>query len=271
MLRSFLFVPADSPRKIEKAALSEADALIIDLEDAVAPSQKEAARAQVKSRLADLDFGNKRILVRINALETPLGQADVDTILNLENVGLVIPKVEKLERLEELSTRVKDSQAIYLLIESALGVLKLPDMVRSKLPFAGLMFGAEDYVASIAATASKGRQEILYARSSLVNAAAMGLPAIDTVYTDFRDDDGLRADSKTAKQLGFSGKLAIHPQQLADINEVWTATEKEIADAKALLKAYEQHLSEDKAVFEFKGRMVDDAVVRSARRMLGYI
>jgi len=270
MHRSFLFVPADSPRKIAKALGSAADVVIIDLEDAVAVSRKGEARAHLHPTLNQLTFSTKQILIRTNALETPFAQADIETVLEIENIGLVIPKVENLDSLKALDKHLADkNRNVYIQIESALGILNLTDIVKSDVELTGLIFGAEDYVASIRATATESRQEILYARSCMVNAAsAVDIAAIDTVYTDFRNGDGLRKDSEVAKQLGFTGKLAIHPNQLDVINSVWMPSEEEVKQAQTMIQAYEAHLAKGSAVFEFEGRMVDDAVVRHARRIL---
>ena len=143
-----------------------------------------------------------------------------------------------------------------------------PQLVLGDVPLAGLMFGGEDYVASIGATATVERQELLFARSAVVNAAAaVGIPAIDTVFTDLHNSDRLRADVEMGKQLGFTGKLVIHPRQIDVVNEVFGVSSAEIAAAKALLAAYNTHLAQGVGVFSHEGQMVDEAIVRRARRI----
>ena len=270
-LRSWLFTPGNSRKMIEKAAASSADCIIIDLEDAVAPSEKEQARTTTTTALGEVDFGGKSVLVRINGLDTPFATDDVEATRLLAG-GFVVPKVDHAQTLHTMAELPVDEVPVYALIESAAGVLNLPQIVAVREPpvgLTGLIFGGEDFVASVGAQATAGRQEILYARSAVVTAAAaVGIVAIDTVYTDFRNLEGLRDDAQTAKQLGFSGKLAIHPKQADVINEVWLPTSAEIATARQLVTAFNRHRQEGTGVFEHNGRMVDLAVIRNARRIL---
>ncbi len=264
--RSYLFVPADSRRKIEKAVMSSADTLILDLEDAVAPSEKTNARETVKNMLQAVDFGDKMVLVRVNALDTPFSEADLHMIRSARLDGIVLPKTEHVAAFAALA----GMPPIYALIESALGILRLPQIVTAAA-LAGLMFGGEDYVASIGATATVGRQELLYARGAVINAAAaVGIPAIDTVFTDFRNLEGLQTDAEMGKQLGFAGKMVIHPIQVAVVNAVFGIDAAELAAAHALITAYEAHLAQGIGVFSYDGKMVDEAIIRRARQTIAY-
>ncbi len=268
MNRSYLFVPGDSERKLTKASQSDADVVIIDLEDGVAPSQKDVARDIIVSALDELDFGDKIVLVRINAIETPFAEADVTALLPTTIDGIVLPKLEHVAALETLANS-GFTKPIYGQIESALGVMNLYQLVTFTPRLAGLLLGAEDYIASIGAQATSERDEILFARSAIVNAAAaVEIPAIDTVYTDFRNVAGMQADTAKARQLGFSGKCAIHPAQVDVINAAWAISEEERANAVALLAAYDAHLANGTGVFEYNGKMIDEAVIRRVRGIL---
>ncbi|MDA1330468.1 MAG: CoA ester lyase [Chloroflexi bacterium] len=271
--RSCLFVPGDRPRKIAKAAQSAADVIIIDLEDAVAPEQKEQARQLTAVALPDMPYRTKPTLVRINGLHTPFAYDDLRATLHAKHAGYVLPKLERAEALQALFRWLDERDAgdrpLFALVESALGILNLPQIVTAGVALAGLIFGGEDYVASIGGMATAGRHELLYARSAVVMAAgAVGIPAIDTVYTDYHDLAGLQADAEFAKQLGFAGKLVIHPQQVEVVNSVWTPSRAERAAAQDLLTAYEQHQAHGIGVFSQNGRMVDEALIRQARQIL---
>jgi citrate lyase beta subunit len=271
--RSLLFVPADQPRKVAKAVASGADAVIVDLEDAVAPARKLAARDGLATVVRGVDFSATRLLVRINAVGSALAQDDVLATLPANPAGYVLPKTETPEAVHQvrawLHAHGAGERLIFPLIESALGILNLRDIVLTSGALAGLLFGGEDFVASIGAQATAERRELLYARSSVVTAAgAVGIPAVDTVFTAHGDVDGLRADAMLARQLGFAGKLLIHPAQVAVVNDVWRVDSAEIAAARALLAAYDQHVAQGSGVFSYQGRMVDEAIMRRARQVL---
>lgn len=269
MLHSFLFVPGDSQRKIEKAAGGTADAVILDLEDAVAPSKKEIAREVVAQALSQIDFGGKTVLVRSNGIGTPFAQADLEMLRGVNIDGVMLPKVETADMMIEARTLL-GARPIYALIESALGVLNLPQIVTA-VPdsLAGLAFGAEDYVASVGATTTAERHEVLFARSAVVNgAAAVGVPAIDAVFTDFHNVEGLQVDTLAGKQLGFSGKMVIHPKQAVVVNELFAVDPAERAQAQELVDAYNRYLAQGIGVFSYNGKMVDEAIVRRARQIV---
>lgn len=262
MNRSYLFVPGDSRHKLEKAAQSAADAVVIDWEDAVAPTQKEMARQVTAVALDEVDFGQKQLFVRLNGVDSePFGD-DLAALREMTAVGLVIPKLEQPDHLNKL-TDLK--HPIIGLIESALGLFNLRPLLTTGVPLAGLMFGGEDYVASIGGVATAERTELLYGRSAIVAAAAaLGIPAIDTVFLAFNDDAGLRHDCTMARRLGFDGKIVIHPRQIPVVNGVWGDGKMTAVDQK-LLDAYEAHLASGKGVFAYDGKMVDEAVVRQLR------
>ncbi|RIK36208.1 MAG: hypothetical protein DCC57_22675, partial [Chloroflexi bacterium] len=221
--RSFLYVPGDSLRKIEKAATLDADTLILDLEDGVARSQKEAARAVVGEALARLDFGARERLVRLNHPAHGLIDAELAATLPAPPHGYVLPKVEAAAELLDLGARLAQAEqlhglaqgrlTIFAMIETARGVLRLAEIAASTPRLAGLIFGAEDFTADVGAVRSPGGIELLYARSSLVTAAAAyGLHAVDAVYLELDNLAGLGEECALGRGLGFGGKTALGPR-----------------------------------------------------------
>ncbi|HXF60139.1 MAG TPA: CoA ester lyase, partial [Caldilineaceae bacterium] len=213
--RSFLYVPGDSARKIEKAVASEADTLILDLEDGVALAQKETARLTVGAALRQLDFGPRERLVRLNAIEPGLGRLDAEIAATLPGRpdGYVIPKVEAAETLALVGARLAAAEQeagiepgatrLFAMIETARGLLHLPAIAAASHRLAGLIFGAEDFTADVGAQRTPGGLELLYARSAIVTAAAAyGLHAVDAVYLELEDLEGLSEECETVRRLG---------------------------------------------------------------------
>ncbi|MDJ0756663.1 MAG: CoA ester lyase [Ardenticatenaceae bacterium] len=270
--RSFLFSPGNSRRKIEKGAVSAAHALVLDLEDGVALSAKPEARAVIRQAAQELDFGDKLCLVRLNGVKSALLNDDLAALAGAGLDGYILPKVEsaaEIQQLHQLLNEAGEPDAIiYALLESALGVIHAPEIAAFPT-LRGLMFGGEDFVASIKGKATAERSEILYARSALVTAArAYQLEAIDTIYIDYDDLEGLSREAKFARTLGFSGKFCIHPQQVELVNSGFQPSAAEIATAQAIVSAYEEHFKHGIGVFSFEGRMIDEAVVQQMRQLL---
>jgi citrate lyase beta subunit len=277
--RAPLFLPGDSERKIAKAAALGADAVVLDLEDGVAASQKAAARALTARALRDIDFGASERLVRVNAAGSGLEREDLAQTLPGRPNGYVLPKVESAETVRQVSawlcaeerTRGWPEGGIGLLalIESAGGVLRLAEIAGADARLCALIFGAEDFAASIGAKRTAEGREVLYARSAVVVAAAAhGLAAVDTLFVDFQDDEGLRRDAAVAVEMGFSGKLAIHPRQVPILHAAFTPPADEVAAAQRLLDAFEAHARQGTGTFALDGKMVDMPMVRSARQVL---
>lgn len=277
--RSFLYIPGDSARKIEKAAGLDADTLILDLEDGVARSQKETARATVADALARLDFGPRERLVRVNHPAHGLLEADLAATLQTPPDGYVLPKVEAasdLLRIDSLLAGAEQARGwaqgrlrLFAMIETAHGVLHLPEIAAATPRLAGLIFGAEDFTADVGAIRSPSGLELLYARSALVTAAAgYGLHAVDAVYLELENLAGLAEECALARGLGFGGKTAIHPRQLPVINQAFTPAAAEVARAQALVAAFEDHQAQGSGVFVYEGKMVDQPVIVAAQRLL---
>lgn len=270
-LRSLLFVPGDRPDRMVKALQTGADALILDLEDAVAPSRKAEARDAVATFLADADR-TVPLLVRINPLAGWLAEADLDTILPARPDGIMLPKAEGASSIRALAQRT-DIPILPIATETPAAIFALGSYAEVKAHLIGLTWGAEDLPAAIGATTARGPDgrytaPIETARSlALFAAHAAGVPAIETVYPAFRDLDGLAAYAARGRRDGFSGMMAIHPDQVAVINAAFTPTEAEIAAARAIVDAFATEPGAGVLVVD--GKMVDAPHLAQARRILG--
>ena len=268
-IRSHLYVPGDDPRRIEKALDTEADAVVIDLEDAVAPSRKKEARKNAAEALESEPA--RPTFVRVNAPGSELAARDIDAVAALYLSGLRLPKVESLESVRlvaETLEELRSEAGIQCLIESALGLELSFEIARSHERVAGISLGEADLAADLGVRDEAG---LLYARSRIVSASrAAGLPGpVQSVYTRVNDLDGLRRSTEEGKNMGFVGRSAIHPSQVPIINEVFTPTEEEVAEAQELLDRLEGEAGSGTGAFVLEdGRFVDRAVVESARRTL---
>jgi citrate lyase subunit beta/citryl-CoA lyase len=257
-MRSLLFVPADSPKKLDKGLSSGADALIIDLEDSVSADRKAQARSGALGFLREAAAsGNRpRLLVRVNALDTGLTDADLDAVVAGKPDAIMLPKAEGGVSVTHLHAKLSAREAMAGLPDGEIGIVALATETASSLfttgtyrgsspRLAALTWGAEDLSADLGAEANRdanGRFLDPYrlARTlCLAGAAAAGVPAIDTVYVDFKNDAGLRHEAEEARRDGFTAKMAIHPAQVAAINEVFTPTAEAVAQARSIVDAFE--------------------------------
>lgn len=274
--KTVLFMPGDDLRKIEKATLLPVDSIVMDLEDGVAISKKKAARQTVAEALQTLNFGSREKLIRFNP---PEEAEDLAITLAAQPDGYVIPKTETAEQVRHISQLLAQAEAaqglpigstrLLVIIETALGVMNLKEIALASDRLQALLFGAEDLASSIGAIRTKASWEVFFARSAVVTtAAAYQLEAIDMVYFDLHDLEGLEAECQMARQLGYSGKCAIHPRQVEVINRAFSPTAEEIAQAQKVLSAYLAHQSQGSGAFAFEGKMVDRPVIRAAERVL---
>ncbi|RME51401.1 MAG: CoA ester lyase [Caldilineae bacterium] len=279
--RSLLFMPGDSARKIEKATSLPADCIIADLEDGVALNRKQAARDTVVEAFSTLDFGPRERLIRINPVDSALWEEDLRQTIQVHPDGYVVPKVQYGDQVRTLSlmlAALEEAQGwpvgairLLLLVETALGVMNLAEIARADRRVTALLFGAEDLAGDMGARRTRDGWEILYARSALVTAAAAyGLQAIDTVFVDLTDLEGLAEECRFVRNLGYTGKLAIHPRQVEVINDAFTPSPEEVEAARRLIAAFEAHQASGTGAFELDGRMVDMPMVRAARKVLAY-
>ncbi len=277
--RSLLFMPGDSLRKIEKGSQSEADSIIMDLEDGVAYTQKAEARSTVVQALAEVDFGDRERLIRINQSSSNLAAEDLNQTVMSRPDGYVIPKVQTsldLITVDEFLTEIEHQHDWPLLgirllavVETALGVMNLQEIGGASERLDAIMFGAEDLAGDIGATRTKEGWEVFYGRSAVVTAcAAFGLQAIDTVFVDLNDLNELEVESRFAQRMGYLGKMAIHPRQLSVINQVFTPSAEELVAAQRTIDAFQEQQSAGTGAFELDGKMVDMPMVRAAYRVL---
>ena len=268
--RALLFVPGDDERKIAKAAASGADCVILDLEDGVAEERKAAARDVVAASLARLDFGRSERLVRLNPVGSERYPEDLEAILPAHPDGYVLPKVESADQVRDVVRRTAaEPAALLALIESARGVMELKEIAGADPRLEALLFGAEDLAGDVGATRTRAGHEAAWARGAVVlAAAAFSLQAIDTVFVDLTDQEGLRAESAEASTMGYVGKMAIHPKQVPIIQEAFTPDDEAIARARRLVEIHAQHQASGRGAFALDGKMVDWPMVRAARRLL---
>lgn len=289
-LRSFLFIPGDSEKKLAKVAGCGADAVILDLEDAVAPSAKNAARKLVGAFLHDFDrdaAGAPQLWVRINPFDTGMAEGDLAAVVPGQPHGIVQPKTNGADCVAKLSRLLDDMepqhgipsgsiQIIPVATETAIAPFRLGEYAAADLSrLAGLTWGAEDLAAALGATGNRdangewGFTYKLVRSLTLMAAHAAGVPAIETLHADFRDEDGLRASSRTARAEGFSGRLAIHPAQVMPINESFTPSKDEIAFAQRIVDAFAANPGAGTVGID--GKMVDVPHLKAARRTLGLL
>jgi citrate lyase beta subunit len=271
-------MPADSMRKITKATQIEVDSIIMDLEDAVALNQKEVARQTARAALQTLEFGRRERLVRLNA-PVELLNADLQATIEGRPDGYVIPKAETAEQLQYVSRLLdeaerergwgSDSVRLLAIIETARGVMNLRELAQASRRLEALMFGAEDLAVDIGATRTPAGWEVFYARSAVVMAAAAyELQAIDMVLVDLQDMARLEQECVVGRQMGYEGKMAIHPRQVEVINRVFAPSPAEIERARRLVQANAENQASGLGTFQFEGQMVDMPVVKAAERLL---
>ena len=268
--RSWLFVPADSEKKIAKALESEADAIIFDLEDSVAPQQKSAARDILKG--LPKRVGGPQWWVRVNPIGSEFHKADLELFRKADFHGIVLPKAEGGEDVAQLAHRTGNIPIHAIVTETAASLFGLLSYRDPKSPLAAMSWGAEDLSAALGAASKldlEGELAFTYrlARSlCLAGAVAAGVQPVDGVFTDFRDEEGLRAEAQAAAHDGFTGKLAIHPAQVAGINAAFTPSEDELAQAREIVGAFEAQ--PDAGVLSVNGKMVDRPHLVQARRII---
>ena len=267
--RSWLFVPADSEKKIAKAVASDADAIIFDLEDSVALGNKQAARDILKTLKRD---GGPRWWVRINPLRTDHHKKDLEVFASADFEGVVLPKAESGADVIELSHTTGHLPVHAIVTETAASLFGLLSYRDAKSPLTAMCWGAEDLSAALGATSkydADGDLSFTYrlARSlTLAGAVAAGVQPVDGVFADFRDKTGLTAEARAAAREGFTGKLAIHPDQIAPINAAFTPSADDIAHAEKIVAAFEADPAA--GVLSVDGQMVDRPHLTQAMALL---
>ncbi len=284
-LRSMLFVPADSERKLAKGLQSPADVLILDLEDAVAAARKPLAREAAATFIAaHAGSATSQLYVRINPLDSGLAMHDLAGVVVPGLAGIMLPKTNSADDIRRIAFCLDALEAragidagtvriVPVATETAPAMLTMASYTREVPRLAGVTWGAEDLSAAVGAISNReetGPYSPLYDLANslcLCAAAAAGVPAIDTVYTDFRDSAGLATSCAVARRRGFRGRIAIHPDQVAVINEAFTPSEAELAHARRVVEAFAQQ--PDVGTVGLDGAMLDMPHLKQARRTLG--
>ena len=279
MRRSMLFLPGNTPNIIVNGESLGADALILDLEDAVAPGEKDSARNLVRNAIGRMGFGRREVIVRINAIDTDYWRKDLDAIIPVRPAIIMPPKASCAEDVRQVDQAISELEQkhgmeiggvkLMPLIENALGVENAFEIARACSRVAAIFLGGEDLTADLRCKRTKGGAEIQYARTRLVCAArAAGVEVYDTPFTDVNDDEGIRADAAYAKSLGFTGKAAISPRHVQPINEVFSPSMEDIDYAYAVIEAIREAEAQGKGAVSLRGKMIDAPIVARARQTI---
>ena len=274
--RSMLFMPGNNPGMLVSADILGADSIIYDLEDAVSLDEKDSARTLVRNALSFLKFTHSEITVRINPIDSPYWEKDLEAIIPVLPDGIVIPKasVDAVHSVEQKINEIKKAHNItknfsfLMLVESARGIMDVNFIAKASPLIQGLLLGGEDYSVDMGIQRTRLSKELEYARFSLATAAhAYGLDSLDTPFTDVEDFEGLRLDTAFSKNIGFSGRLVINPRQVEEIHKIFSPSSAEIERAEAILQAAEEAKQNGLGVFSFKGKMVDLPVIKRAQAL----
>ena len=279
MRRSLLFLPGNNPNMLINASCLGADAVIFDLEDAVSPAEKDAARILVRNTLRYMELSGCETVVRINSVDTSFWRDDLDVILAERPKFILLPKTSSpsdILTLDEYMTECEKrlgmdvgSVGVIALIETALGVENAFAIASCSDRVCGLFLGAEDLTADLRCKRTKEGREIEYARTRLVVAArAAGVDVYDTPFTDVNDDEGIVVDASVAKALGFTGKASISPRHVDAINSIFSPTEKEISYAYEVMRAIRTAKEQGKGAISLYGKMIDAPIVARAEQTI---
>ena len=279
MRRSMLFLPGNNPNMLINGNCLGSDAVIFDLEDAVSPAEKDAARILVRNTMRYMDFGGCEIIVRINSIDTPYWKQDIDAILPEKPALILLPKTgsaqDALEadayitQVEEKLGFARNTVGLMPLIETAMGVENAYAIASATKRVQALFLGAEDLTADLQCKRTKEGKEIEYARTRLVVAArAAGVDVYDTPFTDVNDDEGIVKDAEYAKALGFTGKSSISPRHVEVINAVFSPTQKDVDYAYEVMEAIALAKQQGKGAIALHGKMIDAPIVTRAQRTI---
>ena len=276
--RALLYMPGDDWKKITKSLTLGVDCICMDMEDGVAVNRKAEARATIAKALQELDFGKSEKLARINSVGSGWEKDDIAAVLPHHPDGIVIPKIESLGQIKWGSEIIEAAELRYgwpinsvrmlVGVETAKGILNLRE-IASHPRLDGIIFGGEDFAASVGATRSRDATELLYARQAVVVAcAAFSLQAIDIVTIDFKNLEVVRAEAEFGARLGFSGKQIIHPAQVEPVQSAFTPNDEAIAYAKRIVESFEASQKEGRGAFALDGKMIDMPLLKNARKVL---
>jgi citrate lyase subunit beta / citryl-CoA lyase len=277
--RTMLYIPGNNPAMIQQGGIYGADSILLDLEDAVALNQKDAARTLVRNMMKVIDFYDTEVCVRINHLSTPFGMADLEEIVPLQPSAIRYPKTESPEEVAELLKIIEkiedrhglphNKMTLHAMIETAMGVQNVFNIASMFSRVDAITIGGQDLTADMNIIYTPDGAGIDFARKRIVMAAkASHIDVIDTVFPDVNDEEGLRRETEYAKKIGFTGKAVINPRQIDIIHEVFTPTEDEIRKAYRIVKEFRTNSAAGIGVFAIDGKMVDAPVVSRAEYIL---
>ena len=277
--RALLNMPGDEMKKIQKATTLGVDCICMDMEDGVAVNRKGVARETIVEALRTLDFGRAERLVRINPVGSGLEIEDIRAALGGHPDGIVVPKVETQDQILWASQTIGSAEkkngwppggiSLIVIVETARAMINLAYIAGADSRLQALIFGSEDLAGDIGAVRTREGWEVFYARSAVVtHAAAFDLQAIDQVYLDFQDTEGLIRECQFGVQLGYSGKQIIHPNQVVPVQNSFTPNDEAIAHARSLMEAFESHQQSGRGAFALDGKMVDAPIIKAAQRVL---
>ena len=278
MKRTMLFLPGNNPNMLINGAYLGSDSIIFDLEDAIAPDEKDSARILVRHALTSMDYSPCRVIIRINSLDTEYWENDVEAMLPLKpdilmptkvsGKDYIIKLVEKMQQVEA-ATGCGCATTLMPLIETALGLENSFEIATAHERVSAIYLGGEDLTADLRCKRTKEGNEISYARYRIVNAArAAGVDVYDTPFTDIDDLDGLRRDAEFAKSLGFTGKAVISPRHVDCVNEIFSPSLADIEYAHCVFAAIEEAKKQGKGAISLNGKMIDAPIVERARIVL---
>ncbi len=272
--RSVLFMPGSNPRAPEKARTLPADGLIFDLEDAVAPEAKEGARTIVPAALARGGYGDRELVIRVNAIDTPWGHSDLATAATMPIDAVLLPKVENPD-LVALTVSLLDGfgaperLAVWCMLETPRGILYAREIAAASPRLAALVLGTSDLTKDLHAFPTRDRLPLVTSLSLAVLAArAHGLAVLDGVHLDLADDEGFAAACRQGRELGFDGKTLIHPKQIAAANAAFAPTPEEVEWSRRIIAAHSEAAAAGKGVVLVEGRLIENLHVENARRLL---
>ena len=272
--RSVLYMPGANERALEKAKGLDADALILDLEDAVAPDAKAEARERVCAAATSGDYGSKEIAIRVNGLATQWHADDIAAAAAAGPAAVVVPKVDSVDDVHAIERGLEaggapDTTKIWAMVETPVAMLHAEDIAAASDRLTVLVMGTNDLAKELHAEHVPGRQPLLTGLGlSLLAARATGKVILDGVYNNIKDEAGFEAECLQGRQMGFDGKTLIHPSQIEPANRIWAPTPEAIEDAAALIATFEEGLAAGKGVVTHNGRMIENLHVANAQRIL---
>ena len=272
--RSVLYLPASNERALAKARTLSVDALILDLEDAVAPDAKETARENACAAARSGEYGRRELTIRVNALGTQWHDEDLAAAAAAGPDAIVVPKVNSAEEVRALALAMEQAGApdrtrLWAMVETPVAVLHAEEIARASDRLGCLVLGTNDLLKELGATVVPGRQPLAVALSLVLLAGrAAGIAVVDGVYNDVSDADGFRAEARAGREMGFDGKTLIHPGQVGPCNEVFAPSEQQVADARAVIEAFEGAAAAGRGVVTLDGRLIEQLHVDTAHRVL---